>query len=90
MTKPSLAPLSSGEFSTDDTKLAAAALAAGGKLHAAAPGPSGRLLFCFEGLSSRFPLLVENGDVVLPARDFIRSMEAILRLVSQHQRAGRR
>jgi hypothetical protein len=89
MPKPSQAH-STPQFSSSDVKLAACALAAGGKLRAAEPDSSGRLCFAFDGIDESFQFRVENGEVVLPARDFIRAMESVLRMVSQHQRTPRR
>ncbi len=90
MSKPSHAPSGTHQFTSSDVKLSACALAAGGKLRAATPDSNGRLLFSFDGIADDFPLRVESGEVLLQARDFIRAMESVLRLVLQHQRAGRR
>ena len=89
MSKPSHTPSATHQFTSSDVKLSACALAAGGKLRAATPDANGRLLFSFDGVDD-FPLRIESGEVLLQARDFIRAMESVLRLVLQHQRAGRR
>jgi len=90
MNKPSQAPSGTRQFCSSDVKLSACALAAGGKLREAMPDAGGRLLFYFDGGDRDFQLQVENGEVLLQARDFVRAMESILRLVSQHQRSARR
>jgi hypothetical protein len=72
-----------------DPKIAAAALAARGRLDGTQLTENGRLSFRFTGLPSDFLTRLLNDEVVVSARSFITSMESVMNLIGEHQRRRR-
>jgi hypothetical protein len=86
MSAPSLAePL----LQITDPKVAAAALAAGGRLASVESAPTGRLVFFVSGLPADFMVRITNDEIQVSARRFISAMEMLLGLIAERQR-GRR
>jgi hypothetical protein len=74
----------------DNPKLAAAAIASGGRLIRAEPTNGGRLLFVVSGVPSDFGARVMLADeVMVSARSFILAMEHVLSLIAARQRGQR-
>jgi hypothetical protein len=70
-----------------DPKVAAAALAFGGRLESAEP-ERGRLCFIISGVPSDFLMRVMNDEVRVSARAFISATERVLGLIEDCKRRG--
>jgi hypothetical protein len=82
--KPKTTPSPAVTFT--EPKLAAAAMAAGGRLLRADDTPNGRLIFDVHGVPDDFEFLVINDQVQVSARAFIRAMDEVLGLIAQAKR----
>ena len=82
--EPGVAPLS-----FTDPKIAAAALAAKGRLDGTDLTENGRLSFRFTGLPYDFLTRLLNDEVQVSAKSFISSMESVMGMIAEHKR-GRR
>lgn len=78
------------QFRTRDLRLAALALALGGKLiRADSESADGHLGFIFIGVTPDLPLRVANREVTVDAGVFIGALEQVQVLIHQHRRAKR-
>ena len=68
-----------------DPKLAACAIAAGGKLERTETAGNGRLAFIVSGLPADFATKLVNDEVIVSGKAFIAAMEHLLRLIRAHR-----
>ncbi len=73
-------------LSLSDPKIAAAALATGGRLSRIDVAPGGRLTFLIVGVPDDLLTRIVNDQVTVSVKSYIAAMESVLAMIAEHQR----